>query len=259
MLGLARTSPASGSLLLNLEGLATMAIAWLVFRENVDRRLLGDAAAILAGAVVLSWGGGGARLDGGLASGGLLVAAACLAWGIDNNLTRKLSGADPAQIATLKGLVAGTVNLALALWAGASLPGAGLVGAGALAGFVGIGVSLVMFMLALRHLGTARTGAYYSLAPFIGAALAVLLFREPVTAPLLVAGALMGLGLWLHLAERHDHRHEHEAMAHEHAHMHDEHHWHAHAPSDPPGEPHSHPHYPDLRHGHGHGRGAQEG
>lgn len=259
LLGLSRTSAASGSLLLNLEGLATMVIAWLVFRENVDRRLLLGAAAILAGAMVLSWTGQGIRLD----TGGLLIGAACLFWGIDNNLTRRLSSADPVQIAMLKGLVAGTVNLVLALTAGVGLPGPGLLMAGAVLGFGGVGVSLVLFMLALRHLGAARTGAYFSLAPFIGAALAVAIFREPVTARLLLAGALMAAGLWLHLAERHEHEHVHEALGHEHAHVHDDHHRHDHGSDDPEGEPHSHPHqheptrhrhphYPDLHHRHGH-------
>ncbi len=257
MLGLSRTSAATGALLLNLEGLATMAIAWLVFRENVDRRLLLGAGAILGGAVVLSWNGTGLALD----SGGLLIAAACLCWGIDNNLTRKLSFADPVQTAMIKGLVAGTVNLALALALGAALPSAGPVLAGAVLGFLGVGVSLVLFMLALRHLGTARTGAYFSLAPFIGAVLALLLFREPVTVPLVAAGALMAFGLWLHLAERHDHDHLHQALEHDHLHSHDAHHQHPH--DGPVTEPHSHwhrhdplrhthPHYPDLHHRHDH-------
>ena len=122
MFGLVRTDAAGASLLLNLEGLTTMGIAWLVFRENVDRRLLLGAFAILAGAVLLSWQGR-ASLDWGA----VLIAAACLSWGIDNNLTRKLSSADPVQIAMLKGLVAGTVNLALALMQGATLPGAGII------------------------------------------------------------------------------------------------------------------------------------
>src|SRR5205823_6686334 len=153
MLGLARTDAASGSLLLNLEGLFTMGIAWLVFRENVDRRLLLGALAILAGAAVLSWGGRGVEVDTGV----VLIAAACLAWGIDNNVTRKLSSADPVLTAMIKGLAAGAVNAGLALLSGAPIPAMGIVGASAIVGFAGIGISLVLFVLALRHLGTART------------------------------------------------------------------------------------------------------
>ncbi len=257
MLGLSRTSAASGALLLNLEGLATMAIAWVVFRENVDRRLLLGAGAILCGAVLLSWDGHALRLD----AGGMLIAAACLCWGIDNNLTRKLSSSDPVQIAMVKGLVAGCVNFALALWLGAALPDGGLLTAGAIVGFLGVGVSLVMFMLGLRHLGTARTGAYFSLAPFIGAALALVLFKDTVTVSFVAAGVLMAVGLWLHLAERHDHEHVHELLEHDHLHSHDEHHQHEH--DGPVTEPHSHwhrhepmkhkhAHYPDLHHRHGH-------
>ncbi|HET9146929.1 MAG TPA: DMT family transporter [Acetobacteraceae bacterium] len=258
MFGLARSEASGASLLLNLEGLATMAIAWLVFRENVDRRLLLGAFAILAGAALLSWRGP-VPLD----EGAPLIAGACLCWGIDNNLTRKLSSADPVQIAMLKGLVAGSVNLALAHLDGAMLPSIGIILAAGFVGFLGYGVSLVLFVLGLRHLGTARTGAYFSLAPFIGALLAVLMLGEPLTARLLGAGLLMALGLWLHLAERHEHEHAHEAMEHEHRHVHDEHHRHAHGPDDPPGEPHTHrhiheplthrhPHYPDLHHRHRH-------
>lgn len=257
MFGLSMTTASSGSLLLNLEGLATMLIAWVVFRENVDRRLVLGALAILAGALVLSWDGHGVSVD----LGGLLIAGACLAWGIDNNLTRKLSSADPMQIAMIKGLVAGSANLALALAAGAVLPPAGVIFAAGAVGFLGIGVSLVMFMLGLRHLGSARTGAYFSLAPFIGAVIAFALLGEPVTPQLAIAGGLMGLGLWLHLAERHGHQHLHDPLAHNHRHVHDEHHRHSH--DGPVIEPHSHwhrheplkhshPHYPDLHHRHTH-------
>ena len=257
MFGLSMTTAASGSLLLNLEGLATMGIAWMVFRENVDRRLLLGAAAILAGAIILSWQGEGATLD----VGGLLIAGACLAWGIDNNLTRKLSSADPVQIAMIKGLAAGTTNLLLALTLGAHLPAIEVVAGGAVVGFLGIGVSLVMFMLGLRHLGTARTGAYFSLAPFIGALVSLAMFRDGFSPQLAAAGVLMAIGLWMHLAERHEHEHLHEALEHEHAHVHDDHHRHAHdgAITEPHSpwhrhEPmrHRHPHYPDLHHRHGH-------
>lgn len=260
MLGLVSTPASSAALLLNLEGLATMVIAWLVFRENVDRRLVLGALAILAGALLLSWQGQGMA---GLGPGALLIAAACLGWGIDNNLTRKISASDPVQIAMVKGLAAGTVNLAIALALGAHLPGPPTLLAAGGVGFVGYGVSLVFFVLALRHLGTARTGAYFSTAPFIGALLAVLMFSEPVGWRLATAAVLMAIGLYLHLVESHDHEHGHEPMEHLHPHMHDAHHQHAHDAADPPVEPHSHrhrhprqvhahPHYPDLHHRHGH-------
>jgi drug/metabolite transporter (DMT)-like permease len=258
MLGLARTSAASGSLLLNLEGLATMAIAWVVFRENVDRKLLLGAAAIFAGAVALSWQGQGIRFD----EGGMLIGAACLAWGVDNNLTRKLSAADPVVIAMIKGVAAGSVNLTIALLLGAHMPSIGATGAALVVGFCGVGVSLVLFVLALRHLGSARTGAYFSLAPFLGAVVAIALFGAPITPELVTAGVLMAFGVWLHLIERHAHEHRHESIAHEHSHLHDQHHRHAH--EGPVAEPHSHwhqheplrhrhAHYPDIHHRHEHG------
>jgi drug/metabolite transporter (DMT)-like permease len=261
MLGLRTTAASTAALLLNLESLATMAIAWLAFRENVDRRVLIGAFAILAGAALLTWQGGAA---GGIGWGALAICGACLAWGLDNNLTRKLSAADPLQIAMVKGVAAGAANLSLALIAGnAVLPTAGLAIAAGFVGLIGYGVSLVLFVLALRHLGAARTGAYFSTAPFIGAALAVIAFAEPVTMQLALAAGLMAIGLFLHLAERHEHEHAHAATEHEHRHAHDEHHRHDHAPGDPAGEPHTHrhrhapvvhkhPHYPDLHHRHGH-------
>ena len=257
MLGLDRTSATTGSLLLNLEGLATMGIAWVVFRENVDRRLLMGALAILAGAASLSWRGLGISLDAGAG----LIAAACLAWGIDNNLMRKLSSADPVVTAMAKGLVAGAFNSGVAALRGASLPPIDIAVSAGIVGFLGVGLSLVLFVLALRHLGTARTGAYFSLAPFIGAVLAVAMLGDPVSMRLGMAAVLMGLGLWMHLLERHDHEHLHEALEHEHAHVHDEHH--RHGNDGPAREPHSHrhrheplrhrhAHYPDLHHRHDH-------
>lgn len=259
MLGLSRTPASSAALLLNVEGLATMAIAWVVFRESVDRRLLLGAFSILGGAVLLSWQGGPA----GVGIGALAILGACVAWGVDNNLTRKLSAADPVQITAIKGVVAGAANLGLALANGAHLPSPGALAAAGVVGFFGYGVSLVLFVLALRNLGAARTGAYFSTAPFLGAAVSLVLFREPLTVQLGAAALLMGLGVYLHLSERHDHEHLHEALDHEHRHVHDEHHEHAHGPHDPSGEPHTHPHhhapmrhkhphYPDLHHRHGH-------
>lgn len=258
MLGLSQTSASTASLLLNLEGLATLAIAWIVFRENVDRRVFTGAMAILLGAVVLSWHGGPA-----IGRGTLAIAAACLCWGIDNNLTRKISGADPILIASVKGLVAGSINLCIGFAIGAQLPHVTFLGLAAILGLVTYGISLVFFILALRHLGTARTGAYYGTAPFVGAVLSIALLGEPLTWQLAIAGGLMAIGVWLHLREVHEHLHFHSEMQHEHRHVHDEHHLHEHETGDPPGEPHTHrhrhaalahqhAHYPDLHHRHDH-------
>lgn len=259
--------PASGAaLLLNAEGVFTAVIAWVVFRENVDRRIFIGMLAIVAGAVVLSWPGQ-ARFGDALPA--LAVLGACLAWGIDNNLTRKVSLADAAWLASVKGLAAGATNLVLALALGASWPSAALVGGALVVGLLAYGFSLVLFVVALRHLGTARTGAYFSVAPFFGALVAVLGLGEPVTAPLLLAGALMAIGVWLHLSERHEHGHAHDVLEHEHAHEHDAHHQHEHdgqPPADLSGAPgmshthrhrheplrHDHPHFPDAHHQHGH-------
>jgi drug/metabolite transporter (DMT)-like permease len=261
MVGLTLTPASTAALLLNLESLATMGIAWLVFREHVDRRLLLGAFAILAGAILLSWDGRDSGI--GVGWGALAIAGACLFWGIDNNLTRKLSAADPVQIAAVKGLIAGAVNLALSLLQGSAMPSAlVLLGAG-LVGLAGYGFSLVLFVLALRHLGTGRTGAYFSTAPFVGAVLAIAMLGDPVTLSLIAAAALMGVGVYLHVAERHEHEHQHTAIEHEHRHRHDDHHQHAHEAGDLAGEPHAHrhrhaammhkhPHYPDLHHRHSH-------
>jgi drug/metabolite transporter (DMT)-like permease len=260
MLGLASTPAASASLLLNLEGVLTALLAWFVFKENFDRRIALGMAFITGGGVLLSWTGDTAA---GIPWGALAIAAACLAWGIDNNLTRKVSGGNPIQIAAAKGLVAGSVNLCLALVIGSHLPGVSTVLAAGAVGLLGYGVSLTFFVLALRHLGTARTGAYFSLAPFVGAVFSLVIFQEGLSILFGVAAALMGVGVWLHLTERHEHEHQHKPMEHEHSHIHDEHHQHEHSPDDPLGEPHSHSHkheamthshahYPDIHHRHEH-------
>lgn len=257
MVGLAHSPASSAALALNLEGVFTLALAWLVFHENADRRIVVGAAAILAGAALLSWQDQAGGAGWGLAA----IAGACLAWAVDNNLTRKLSAGDPVRIAMTKGLVAGAVNTALALALGEALPAPPAIGLAAVLGLLGYGLSLVLFVLALRHLGTARTGAYFSTAPFAGALLAVPLLGESLTPLLAAAGLLMALGLYLHLTERHAHDHVHDMLEHEHPHSHDEHHQHPH--DGPVSEPHSHrhvharmahrhPHYPDIHHRHVH-------
>jgi drug/metabolite transporter (DMT)-like permease len=205
---------------------------------------------LVAGAAILSWSGtpSTATLLGPAA-----IVGACIAWALDNNLTRKISLADPLQIVQWKGLVAGPINLALGLWFGGTLPDATSGLLSGLVGFAGYGVSLALFVLALRGLGTARTSAYFSTAPFIGAIVAIAILGAPLTMQILAAGALMAVGVWLHLSEHHEHEHMHEPMAHEHLHVHDEHHQHEHLRDDPPGEPHTHTHrHGRLHHAHAH-------
>lgn len=260
--GLTVTSGASAALLLNLEGVFTGLLAWLVVREHTDRRLIMGMFVIVAGGAVLAWPQTTVEVSSVPWRGTLAIVAACLCWGIDNTLTRPASSADPLVIVALKGTVAGSVNILLAIILGASWPGWWPTTGALIVGLLGYGVSLVLFVLALRHLGSGRTGAYFAIAPFIGAAMALVL-GDPFSWPLVVAGALMALGLWLHLSERHHHEHQHVPEEHEHAHDHDEHHQHEHLLSDPAGSPHTHrhrhaplththPHMPDLHHRHTH-------
>jgi drug/metabolite transporter (DMT)-like permease len=215
---------------------------------------------LLAGAVILSWSGTPSLQN---VLGPLAILFACVAWGLDNNLTRKASLADPLQITEWKGLVAGPANILIGLCAGAPIPWSPALLLAAVTGFFGYGVSLALYVLALRDLGAARASAYFSIAPFLGAVVSVLALGEHLTLALFAAGALMGLGVWLHVTERHEHEHIHDVIAHVHPHVHDEHHRHEHGPDDPAGEPHTHwhthdplkhahPHTPDMHHVHRH-------
>ncbi len=261
LLGLARSGAAAASLLLNLEAVLTALLAWIVFRENADRRIVLGMLLIVAGAVLLAWPG---RLaPAAVGPGAPLIALACLCWALDNNFTRKVSASDALFIAGLKGLVAGIANVALAAMLGARLPAAATLAAAMTVGLFGYGVSLVLFVLALRGLGAARTGAYFSTAPFLGAAIAILAFGDHVSPAFWLAALLMGAGVWLHLTERHEHLHTHEPLTHAHRHAHDEHHQHPHDFDWDGREPHTHehthapithahPHYPDIHHRHPH-------
>jgi drug/metabolite transporter (DMT)-like permease len=263
--GLQRTLASNASLLLNLESVFTMLLAWLVFHENLDRRFALGIAGIFAGGVLISWQG---YLTGGDIVGPLAVAGACLCWSIDNNLTQRVSAGDPMQVAAVKGLAGGVVNLALGIWLGSIWPAAAWAAAALAVGFFCYGLSLVFFVLALRALGTARTGAYFSTAPFVGALAGLLVWRDAIT-PLFLAGSLaMVVGVWLCITERHEHAHVHEVMYHSHRHAHDEHHQHQHGPGEASREPHSHlheharlihrhGHTPDIHHRHQHEREAE--
>jgi drug/metabolite transporter (DMT)-like permease len=260
MFGLTTVNGASASLLLNFEGVFTALLAWFVFKENFDSRILFGMILITCGGILLSWNGQSLT---GLNWGLLAVISACFAWGIDNNLTRKISTSSPIQITAIKGIVAGGVNTLLALMLGAKLPSMPILLGAGLLGLFGYGISLILFVLALRYVGSARTGAYFSSAPFFGACLALMIWPESFSPYFFIAAILMGVGIWLHLTERHEHFHIHEPLIHAHSHFHDSHHQHEHGPNDPNGEPHthehkhtrlehSHPHYPDIHHRHSH-------
>lgn len=266
MYGLSAMAASHVALLLNAEAVLTALLAWIVFKENFDRRIATGMAAIVAGALLLSWPQPQAQALSGsqpVASlwSTLAVTLACFFWALDNNFTRKVSLADASWIACVKGLTAGATNLALAFFAGATLPGIGSGAAAMGVGFVAYGVSLALFVLGLRHLGASRSGAYFSIAPFVGALISVAFFGEQVTWQLLAAASLMALGVWLHLTEHHVHSHHHEALEHEHPHTHDMHHLHDHARQVQgqhshrhQHEPmtHTHAHYPDAHHRHPH-------
>ena len=264
MIGLTLTPASAASLLLNMEGVLTAMLAWFVFHEHFDRRIFIGMLLIVVAGALLSW----EQIPLlGVPWGALAINGACLCWAVDNNLTRKVSASDPLQIACIKGLVAGSVNLTIALSMGLPLPEARLALMAGLVGFCGYGLSLVMFVLALRHLGTARTGAYFSAAPFVGAAIALLMPGDAPGALFWVAAALMAGGIWLHLSEHHAHEHTHAPLEHAHAHEHDSHHQHEHEHEHDDhwdgkaphahvhrhtAVKHAHAHYPDIHHRHDH-------
>lgn len=259
MVGLRGMAATHASLLLNLEGVFTVLLARFAFGERVGWRLGLGMAAILSAAVLLTTG---SHVSVVLLWPVVAVASACAAWALDNNLTRRVALIDATWLAALKGVTAGIANTSIALALGATWPPISVV-VGALGlGSVAYGLSLVLFIRGLRDLGAARTSAYFSVAPFFGAALAVPLLGEAPHQRLLLAGVLMAVGVWLQLSERHSHIHVHEAMGHEHAHTHDLHHLHEHAGLVSTGEhnhwhhhegqTHTHPHAPDIHHRHGH-------
>ncbi len=269
MTGLQQCNGTSASLLLNLETAFTAVIAWIFLRENFDNRLILGVIAITAGGAMLSFNNSSGASGIAFNFGSIFVALACLCWAIDNNITRQVAGLEPSQIALIKGLAAGCVNFTLAMILHQALPAWPVIMAAMTVGFLGYGVSLVLYVLALRYLGSARSSAYFATAPFIGAMLSIILLHDPVGPGLLIAAVLMAAGVYLHISEHHEHWHHHEYLEHEHEHIHDIHHRHAHSPEDEPvgdidGEAshshkhshevleHSHVHYPDLHHRHEH-------
>lgn len=259
--GLKYTPAATASLILNFESAATAVIAFVLFREAVGGRVWAAVAAVTAAVLMLSLD---AKGGWGLSAGALGVAAACILWGLDNNMTRNISAKNPVKIVIVKGIAAGLVNATIYFgFFGNGLPGFVQTLLACLLGLFCYGFSIVLFILAMRGLGSARTGAYFAAAPFIGAALSFAIFREVPNAVFPFALALMVLGVWLLLTEKHGHLHTHFEAEHEHKHEHgDRHHQHVHDGAEN-GEVHSHPHKheklthehehtPDIHHRHGH-------
>lgn len=261
MMGLSTITASAASLLLNFEGVFTALLAWIVFREHFSARTVVGMTLIVAAGVVLSWPEAGPAIF----IGSVTIIGACLCWGIDNNFTQKVSAGNPVFIGAVKGIVAGAVNLGIGISLGAVFPPFLASVVSIAVGCVGYGVSLVLFVLSLRHIGTARTGAYFSIAPFVGAAASIMVLHEPFGINFFVVALLMGAGVWLHLTEKHLHEHVHGMITHIHSHSHDTHHRHSHdfrvnededshhthlhvhEPSS-----HDHQHYPDIHHRHEH-------
>jgi drug/metabolite transporter (DMT)-like permease len=256
--GLSRTTASSASLVLALEAPLTALCARLFFGEQAGRRTLEALVFITLGAIATITHEGAAVDPRGLAA----VALACLCWALDNNFTREVAHGDAVTIASLKGLVGGTVNAGIAFWLGAPWPSSAAIIAAGIVGALSYGTSLTLYIVSLRDLGASRAGAYFATAPFIGAIAAVCVLSEPVSPHLGLAAALMALGVWRLLGESHGHRHPHEVIEHFHAHVHDEHHCHVHPVSQIGGShahwhrhealEHDHPHTPDVHHRHRH-------
>ncbi|MCX6079541.1 MAG: DMT family transporter [Chloroflexi bacterium] len=260
MWGLNQTPASTASLLLNFESVATTLIAVLAFKEAVDRRILWAIGLITLTSILISWTGGA----WGISLGAIGVIGACFLWGIDNNLTRHISSKNPLVIVGVKGLAAGTVSLLLTFVLGKPLPIMSVALLAMLLGSVCYGLSIQLFILAMRGLGAARTSTLFGIAPFVGTFLSVIMLHEMPQALFWTAVPVMLAGAWLMLTEHHDHHHIHESIEHIHAHAHDDHHEHTHQMDIPVVDgmhthlhlhdvlEHVHEHTPDLHHRHGH-------
>lgn len=260
LFSLRETAAATASLLLNFEGLATTLIAVWFFREAISRKIAGAIGLIAAASIILSWNSQG---EWGLSLGALGILLACVLWGLDNNFTRRISAKNPLTIVAVKGLVAGSFSLLLGLLLGNPLPGWLTVLGAMVLGSLSYGLSIMLFILAMREMGAARTSALFSTAPFIGAILSFLILREPLDMRFGLGFLAMVIGAYLLVGEDHGHAHHHAYLVHEHRHSHDDDHHshdhpegasqqaHAHPHEHSSGE-HEHPHTPDLHHHHDH-------
>jgi len=259
LLGLKTTTASSASLLYNFEIVATAVIALLVFRENVGKRLWIAIIIITVSSMILSVSD---IRSLSFSPGAILVLLGCISWGLENNVTRKLSIKDPLHVALIKGFGAGTGALVVALLANGLVWDAIYVIAGLVLGFFAYGISVFLYITAQRSLGAARTSSYYAVAPFIGAILSFILFSDQITIAFAIAFLLMIIGVLFAISEKHTHPHSHPFLVHDHKHSHDDgHHFHTHEekvtgehshPHTHQPLEHTHEHTPDIHHTHSH-------
>lgn len=258
--GLQRAGGATGSLLLNLEAVFTVAFAWAIHREPIGRRVAVAVSVMALAGVALAVGPGATGPASALSA--IAIAGATAAWALDNVLSRPLAEHDPVTIVAGKGTLGALVTLALAFALSEPVPTAGAALALLACGATGYGLSLRLYLLAQRRIGAARTGSIFAVAPFVGAGVALLLGDRAASGWTAAAAALFAAGVYLHVTESHEHRHAHAATQHEHVHRHDDgHHVHTHEPGVA-GEhshahrhdalEHAHPHAPDYHHDHAH-------
>ena len=194
MYGVRAATGFTASLLLNLEGATTSLIAWSLFRERVTLRVWGAVALMTAAGVLLTGIVTGARAS---ILGPLLILGAAIGWGVDNNVSARLSHCDPLVLISIKGLAAGLFSSGLSWAMSASLPAARDLLAGLGVGCVSYGVSLVLFVLSLKAMGAARTGAFFAVGPLAGALLSLAIFRGTFTWMMGLALVLTAGSIWL--------------------------------------------------------------
>ena len=259
MFSLRNTPASTASLLLNFESVATTLIAVIAFKEAIGRRIWLAVASITTASILLSWNLNG---EWGFSIGALGVILACSLWGIDNNFTRNISAKDPIITVIIKGIGAGTFSLLLGFITRSNFPGIKIALGAMLLGCFGYGLSIELFIFAMRNLGSSRTSAFFGIAPFVGALLSFLLFRELPNTLFYISLPIMIMGAVLILGEKHGHVHLHSSVEHEHRHSHnDEHHTHTHINGLQIEHTHlhihecighSHKHTPDIHHRHVH-------
>jgi len=257
--GIFHSSAFQVSALLNLETVATTIIAAIIFHEHVSARVWFGKIFVIAGALLLSLTG---KMDMVFSPFSFFIVGACIFWGIDNNLTRNIEDLPPSVLAGIKGISAGLFNVLLAFLLHQTSSDTKGLASTFITGTLSYGLSLVLFVCALRKIGASRTSTYFAAGPFIGMLGSVIFLGERPPLVHWFAGIVMLLGIYTLYRERHEHEHTHEPNAHSHLHIHDEHHQHEHDGTEGP-EPHdhfhkherlihSHHHLPDTHHRHEH-------